>query len=127
MTKGINWQTIAVALCNLMAVVSLAVAGWVLRSINEVAVRQSAMEARHTANERAANDHHKDATLHMPTEMKYDKFVSRVEWVNQTAARNTEIGDIKAGIIRVAETQKETNAQLQQIYRLLVSNDGRRE
>jgi hypothetical protein len=90
----------ALWLANILSVAGLSIAGWVLVTVSDLNAEMSVIQMQVMSNMDAGFNHHNNTDLHMPTDKKFDLFVSRSEYAATQSARVIELADLKLEIRR---------------------------
>lgn len=107
----------ALWLANILSMIGISIAGWVLITVNGLNAQVSSLQASVSANTFADEQHHNDKDLHMPTDRKYELFVSRGEYEAMQSSRMSEFADLKVQV-------RENNALLRQVLERLSRMEG---
>ena len=110
----------ALWLANILSVAGLSIAGWVLMTVSDLNAEVSAIQVQMISNMDADFSHHNNTDLHMPTDKKFELFVSRAEYAATQSARVIELADLKTEIRR-------GNDMLGEMLERLARMEGQRE
>lgn len=98
--KKLDMMPAAIWMANILSVVGLSIAGWVLITVSDLNAEVRTFDSRLSANEQSDIQHHSNQDLHMPMDRKFAMFVSRSEYEATQVARSTELADLKAEVRR---------------------------
>jgi len=98
--KKLDMMPAAIWLANTLSIVGISIAGWVLITVSDLNAKVTSFEAQLDANAVSDDSHHNNTDLHMPSDRKFELFVSRGEYLANQAARSSELTDLKVEIRR---------------------------
>ena len=80
-------------------------------------IQWGTLRAELTENIKSDNDHHRDASLHVPLDKKFETFVSRSEWAAIVREREKDYDDLK-------EDVSQLNTKLDRVMEMLRTRGG---